>query len=322
MLLTMPRDLLEFDDVERKGSSAEAAGAHATEVRRVTRVGLATNIALSAIKLAGGIVGSSQAVVADAVHSISDCGTDIAILVGVRYWSKPPDEDHPYGHQRIETLVTVAIGLALAAVAMGLISDAITNFTTPRAGTPGTVALVAALISIAAKETLFHWTRAAGNRIRSSALIANAWHQRTDALSSIPAALAVVASWIDPKLAFLDSVGEMLVSLFILHAAWRIITPAVSQLTDKGANERDLQIIKQTALEVEGVREIHKVRTRYSGLGLQVDLHALVDGNLTVCHGHDISELIQERLVTTHPHVVDVIVHIEPFGYGSQSIIP
>ncbi len=310
----MPRDLLDFDNSERKGSSAEAAGAHATEVRRVTRVGLATNIVLSAIKLAGGIVGSSQAVVADAVHSISDCGTDIAILVGVRYWSKPPDADHPYGHQRIETLVTVAIGLVLATVAAGLISDAIATFSAPRASTPGTVALIAALVSIASKEILFRWTRTAGNRIRSSALTANAWHQRTDALSSIPAALAVVASWIDPKLAFLDSVGEMLVSLFILHAAWRIVTPGLSQLTDKGADARDLQIIKQTALEVEGVSEVHKVRTRFSGLGLQVDLHALVDGEITVRQGHDISELIQEKLFRTHPHVVDVIVHIEPFG--------
>ncbi len=283
-------------------------------------MGLATNVALSVIKLIGGIEGESQAVIADAVHSISDCGTDIAILVGIRYWSKPPDEDHPYGHQRIETLVTVAIGLVLATVAVGLIADAITTFSTPRAGTPGTAALIAALVSIAAKETLFRWTRVAGNRIRSSALIANAWHQRTDALSSIPAALAVVAFWIDPKLVFLDSVGEMLVSLFILHAAWRIVTLGVGQLTDKGADARDLQLVKQTALEVEGVREVHKVRTRYSGLGLQVDLHALVDGELTVCQGHDISELIQERLLSTHTHVVDVIVHVEPFGSGSRSI--
>ncbi len=308
----MPRDLLRLSKNEREEQRGASAQSHATVVRRVTGVGLVANLVLSAIKMAGGIWGSSQAVVADAVHSLSDCATDLVILFGVRYWSKPPDDDHPYGHQRIETLITISIGFFLAAVGFGLIYDAITSFTEPRQGTPGSIALVAAVISIAVKETLYRWTRAAGDRIRSSALVANAWHQRTDALSSIPAALAVCASFYDPHLAFLDSIGALLVSLFILHAAWRIVTPGVSQLTDKGADKKDIDSIERTSMEIEGVREVHKIRTRFSGLGLQVDLHVLVDGTLSVSQGHEISERVQTHLIEKHPHVVDVVVHIEP----------
>ncbi|MCP4680614.1 MAG: cation transporter [Deltaproteobacteria bacterium] len=308
----MPRDLLSLSKNERKEQRGASAQSHAAVVRRVTGVGLAANLVLSAIKMAGGIWGSSQAVVADAVHSLSDCATDLAILFGVRYWSKPPDDDHPYGHQRIETIITISIGFFLAAVGFGLIYNAVTSFSEPRRETPGLVALAAALISIAVKEVLYRWTRAAGDRIRSSALVANAWHQRTDVLSSIPAALAVCASFYDPRLVFLDSIGSLLVSLFILHAAWRIVTPGVDQLTDRGADKKDIESIERAAMSIEGVREVHRIRTRFSGLGLRVDLHVLVDGTLSVSKGHDISELVQACLIETHSHVVDVVVHIEP----------
>ncbi|MCP4605522.1 MAG: cation transporter [Proteobacteria bacterium] len=298
------------DQTDGKISPLES---HATEVRRVTRIGLAANLILSGLKLAGGILGSSQAVIADAVHSLSDCVTDLAILIGVRYWTRPPDSDHPYGHRRIETVVTVFIGLALAAVSFGLVYNAIISFNEPRSEVPGPAALVAALISIAVKEALYRWTRSAGERIKSSALVANAWHQRTDALSSIPAALAVAISWFDPSLIFFDGIGVLLVSLFILHAAWRIIVPGIDQLTDKGVGSEETDEIRNLALQVKNVRGVHKVRTRFAGLGLQVDLHVLVDGDLTVCQGHDIAGEVTSRLLENKSHVVDVIVHIEPY---------
>ncbi len=281
-------------------------------MRRVTRVGLVVNLLLSAVKLVGGIMGSSQAVVADAIHSLSDCLTDVVILVGVHYWTKPPDKDHPYGHRRIETLVTVFIGLTLASVAFGLIYGAIQSFREPSDSLPGPMALIAALISVAVKETLYRWTRKRGARIKSSALVANAWHQRTDALSSLPAAVAVVAIMINPELAFLDAVGALLVSLFILHAAWRIIMPGVGQLTDRGASPDEVEKIKRIVLTVGRVKNTHHIRTRSSGYGLQVDLHILVDGALSVRDGHRVAELVKARLIAEVPHIIDVVVHTEP----------
>jgi cation diffusion facilitator family transporter len=286
---------------------------HSLDVRRVTWIGLATNIVLSIFKMVGGVWGSSQAVIADAVHSLSDCGTDIVILIGVRYWSKPPDEDHPYGHQRIETVVSITIGLVLAGVAFGLIYYAIESFMNPRSTAPNLLALFPALLSMLVKELLYRWTKLWGKRIKSSALIANAWHHRSDALSSIPASIAVIACLIDPALVFVDGVGALLVSLFILHAAWRIVAPGIAELTDKGATYEDTEGIARIALKEEHVREAHKVRTRFSGFGLQVDLHVLVDGSLTVCKGHDIAEAVKKRLLAENQYIVDVVVHIEPY---------
>jgi cation diffusion facilitator family transporter len=288
-------------------------------VSRVTWVGLGANLLLAGIKLTAGLLGVSQAVVADAVHSLSDCVTDLAILIGVRYWSEPPDAEHPYGHRRIETLVTAFIGLALAAVAVGLAWDAINSLLVGDREAPRPIALGAAVVSIAVKEGLYHFTRAAGIRVRSSALKANAWHQRSDALSSIPAALAVGAALIDPSLAFLDSVGAIAVSLFILYAAWKIIGPALDQLIDRGASPETAEAITRIAMSVPGVREVHRVRTRHSGLGLHVDLHALVEDELTVQQAHDIATAVKDRLIDEGPQVLDVVVHVEPFREHSLS---
>jgi cation diffusion facilitator family transporter len=298
---------------ETKSSIPPAQREQARVVKRVTWIGLAANLALAGIKLAAGLLGNSQAVVADAVHSLSDCVTDLAILIGVRYWSQPPDAEHPYGHRRIETLVTVFIGLALAGVAIGLSWDAIDALIVGGHTAPGPIALGAAVLSIVIKEVLFHYTKAAGARVDSSALKANAWHHRSDALSSVPAALAVGGAMLDPALAFLDSVGAIAVSLFILLAAWKIVAPALDQLIDRGAPPEVAGEITRVAMSVPGVREVHKVRTRHSGLGLHVDLHALVEDELTVQQAHDIATEIKSRLLEHGPKVLDVVVHVEPF---------
>ena len=282
-------------------------------VKRVTWVGLAANLLLAGVKLAAGLLGGSQAVVADAVHSLSDCVTDLAILIGVRYWSRPPDAEHPYGHRRIETLVTAFVGLALAGVAVGLAWEAVDALIVGGHEAPGPIALGAAVLSIALKEVLYHWTKAAGVRVRSSALKANAWHHRSDALSSIPAALAVGAALIDPSLAFLDSVGAIAVAAFILFAAWKIVAPALDQLIDRGASPEVAAEIARIASTVPGVREVHGIRTRHSGLGLHVDLHALVEDELTVQQAHDIATAVKDRLIEQGPDVLDVVVHVEPF---------
>lgn len=283
------------------------------EVRRVTGAGIVANLFLSALKFVCGIVGSSQAIVADAVHSLSDTTTDAAILVGVSYWSAPADEGHPHGHRRVETFVTLLIGALLAGVAAALIYNAVTTLGEEHARPLGWIAFGAALVSIVSKEILYRWTVAVGKRIKSSAVMANAWHHRSDSLSSIPAALAVLGAKIHPAWAFLDHMGAVVVSIFIFQAAWQIARPALGELVDAGAPEQDRERIRAIAMETDGVRQVHAIRTRYVGSGLQVDLHVLVDSAITVRRGHEISGAVKHGLLAEGPDVVDVVVHVEPF---------
>jgi cation diffusion facilitator family transporter len=285
----------------------------ARAVRRVTWGALVTNMVITAAKFAAGILGSSQAVVADAVHGASDSVTDVAILIGVKYWSAPADEKHPHGHRRIETLMSAAIGFVLVIVAVGIVWHAIETLPEQHEKPPGWVAFAAAVVSILGKEALYQWTAAVGRRIKSPAVVANAWHHRSDGLSSIPAALAVLAArllgreWI-----FIDHVGAVVVSLFILRAAWRIVKPALGELVDVGASPKEMEEIREVAMRTEGVLEVHQVRTRYSGSSLQVDLHIRVDAEMSVREGHEISEAVRRRLMAEGPGVLDVVVHLEP----------
>ncbi|UCG17394.1 MAG: cation transporter [Phycisphaerales bacterium] len=289
------------------------------DVQRVTWAGLVANVLLAILKFVGGILGSSQAIVADAVHTLSDSSTDVAILIGVRYWSMPPDEEHPHGHRRIETVVTSVIALALLLVGAGLLYNALTTLRDPDADPPGWIAFAAAAVSIATKEALYQWTAAVGKRLRSSALTANAWHHRSDALSSVPAALAVGGAALSPNWVFLDHVGAVVVSLFILQAAWSIGRPALGQLIDTGAPKQDRERIRRIALATDGVKHVHALRTRYVGHGLQVDLHIHVDGGMSVRAGHDISRRVKRQLLNEGPDILDVVVHLEPVDDGGSS---
>jgi len=288
----------------------------ASNIRYVTIVGLVCNLALAVIKFAAGVVGSSQAVIADAVHSLSDLSTDLAVLIGVRFWSAPPDECHPHGHARIETAVTMGIGLALAAAGLLLGYNALAGLRYVPGRSPTAVALGAALLSLVAKEALYRWTIAAGRRIQSTAVIANAWHHRSDALSSIPVVLAVGVAMIRADLSFVDRVGAVLVSYLIIRASWTVIRPALGELVDRGASEEVRRRVELIARETPGVLDVHAVRTRYTGSRLSVDLHALVDPTITVREGHDIAEHLKERLLSHGPDVMDVVVHLEPFEAG------
>ena len=284
------------------------------EVTFITWIGMLANILLSVIKFAAGIIGHSQAVVADAVHSLSDLSTDIAVLVGVRFWTAPADESHPHGHRRIETLVTALIGAILALIGLGLGYRALATLRHPAGSPPTWIAFIAAVVCIASKEVLYRRTAAVGKRVRSSAVIANAWHHRSDALSSVPAALAVLGTQLFPEWSFLDHMGAVVVSLFILKAAWKITRPALGELVDEAAPERVRENIERVALATPGVKHVHALRTRYVGSALQVDLHVNVDRQITVHEGHEIAEQVQRHLLAEEPDVVDVVVHIEPYA--------
>lgn len=293
--------------------SLEAITERNRDVKKVTLWGMLANLLLAIFKMSAGSLACSQAVLADGVHSLSDLGTDIAVLVGMRFWSAPPDGDHPHGHGRIETLVTVGIGLALAAVAVGLGWEALGTVRNQEVAQPGWIAFWAAIISVITKEGLYHWTVRVARRTNSSALEGNAWHHRSDALSSLPAAAAVAVAAIWPEWSFVDRVGAIIVTLFILQAAWKITFPALQQLIDHGASEDQVRRIEEVAKATPGVMEVHAVRSRYLGQGLQVDLHVLVDPDLTVREGHAISEKVRLRLLELCRKVQDVVVHLEPY---------
>ena len=282
------------------------------QIRRITLIGLIANLLLSALKFLVGVLGSSQAVIADAVHSLSDMSTDFAVIFGVKFWSAPPDEDHPYGHKRMEALVATAIGGVLTLVAFGLARNALTSIQEEHFRQTGWVALAGPVISIIIKELLYRRTITIGTQAKSSAVIANAWHHRSDAFSSIPALLAVVASALNPAWGFVDHIGALIVSLFILKVSWDIITPALAELTDHGGSEKEKQDIKQIALGVEGVEAVHAIRSRKFGSQLHVDLHVLVDPEMTVRRGHNISTQVKYELLRKGPNILDVVVHLEP----------
>ncbi len=284
-------------------------------VRNITVFGLVVNLVISAIKFAIGVVASSQACVADAVHSLSDCITDIAVIVGVRFWTEGADARHPHGHRRIETLITLFIGIGLGVVAYMLGMKALHSIIEGGATQhPGWAVFVAAVISIVMKELLYQMTVRAGRRENSQALLANAWHHRSDALSSIPVAASVILAKVYPDIKYVDACTAILIALMLLKAAWDIAFPALCELSDEGASPEFIAKLTELANSVPGVREIKEIRTRREGSSYTLDLHILVDGNMSVEDGHriceDVGALIQRRM----PDVTDVISHMEPFA--------
>jgi cation diffusion facilitator family transporter len=284
----------------------------AQDIRKVTWVGLFVNLFLAGLKFTAGILGKSQALVADAIHSLTDLTTDAAVLAGSHYWDRPPDDTHPYGHKRLETLVTVFIGIMLAAAGIGIGWKAISTLHQKSMSPPGWIAFWAALVSIICKEVIYRWTARAGKRLKSAALAANAWHHRTDALSSLPVLIAVGGAKVFPSWSFLDRVGAVVVSIFIIHASIKIVWPALGELIDAGAPAEIRKKISEVAYQNDNVLQVHDIRTRYISTSIQVDLHIVVEGLLTVRQGHDIADDVRHRIIANIPEVLDVIVHVDP----------
>ncbi len=281
-------------------------------VQFVTVVGMILNLVLVFSKAAGGLVFYSQALFADAVHSMSDLVTDLAVIFGVKFWSAPPDRSHPYGHGRIETLVSAFIGIALAAVAVGLASDAIGTLRHGSEHRPAGFAFAIAAFSIISKEVLFRWTRRKAREVRSTAMEANAWHHRSDAISSIPAAVSIALAYFFPKLRFVDPVGAIVVSGFILYSAWTIVRPTLLELSEAGVSPEDQAKIYRMATSLPGVIGAHALRTRNAGSAIWADIHITVDPDMTVREGHDLSHQVRDLLVDSDLNIVDVVVHLEP----------
>ncbi len=299
-----------------RGPALDTVSQDVGRIRKITSAGLCLNVALMVFKFWAGIVGGSKAVTADAFHTLTDLSTDLAIIFGVKWWMSPPDKCHPYGHRRMEALVTLFVGGVLGAGGIWLAVDGILGLGETHQDGPGMIALVAAVTSMVAKEIMYHFTAREGRAARSRALLANAWHHRSDAISSIPAALAVGVSIVWPQLAFVDHVGELLVAVIIVRAAYRIGHRALVELTDGISSPKDAEKIKALAESISGVRNIHAVRGRRVGPGLYVDMHVRVDADMTVREGHDIAEAVKRKLQCEGPDVVDAVVHVEPHEEG------
>lgn len=284
----------------------------ATRIRQITWVGIWVNLVLSVVKIAAGFAGHSSAVLADGLESGMDIVTSFALLVCARFWIAPPDEDHPYGHRRIETLTTLGIAFVVAGVGVSIVLGSLSALHSGEHQHPNLIALSVAVISVVSKELLYRWSAREGGRIHSSAVVANAIHHRSDAISSIPVVLSVGFAQLLPGWTFLDAVGALVAGAFILKAAGAIGLPALREIADTGAGAKTREQIREIANGTEGVRSIHDLRTRYVGASLHVDLHLVVAPDITVLAGHRIGDAVMERIKSEIPDVIDVLVHLDP----------
>lgn len=280
--------------------------------RSVTLIGALVNSILILLKFFAGIFGNSQALIADAVHSVSDLFTDAVVLLGLRVGQKAPDEKHHFGHARIETLASGIVGLALIATALYLGIKASFNIHRHTEYHPTGLALIGAGVSIALKEALYHYTVFIGRRIKSQLVMANAWHHRTDSLSSVAVFLGVLGARMKPSWHILDSFAALLVSFFIVKVGLEIFRKALHEFADTAPHPEIISKIKQLALTVDGVIDMHNLRVRTSGGLYQMEIHIVVDGQLTVFEGHLIAKAVENCLVEDLDDLDSIIVHVDP----------
>ena len=280
--------------------------------RSVTLAGAALNGLLILLKFSAGIIGKSQALIADAVHSISDLVTDAVVLFGLRIGGKAPDEEHPFGHARIETLASAIVGLALIVTALVLGVKAAFDIYLHAEYFPTNIALMGAVVSIVTKEALYHYTVYTGRRIKSQLIVANAWHHRSDALSSVAVLLGVIGTRINPAWHMLDSFAAGLVSFFIVKVGLRILGNSLREFTDTAPKVDTLDSIRHCARNVEGVLDIHDLRVRTAGGLYQMEIHITVDGHIPVVDGHRIAKEVERCLSEEIERIDRVIVHVDP----------
>ena len=286
-------------------------------IYKVTIVGSIVNFLLLVFKFFAGIAGHSAAMLADAVHSLSDFITDIVVIVFVRIAGKPEDKGHDYGHGKYETLATAIIGLLLLCVGFGIFwNGASSIYTFLRGGqleSPGVVALVAALVSIVSKEILYQYTVIQGKKLNSQAVIANAWHHRSDALSSIGTAIGIGgAILLGDHWRVLDPVAAVVVSFFIMKVSVRLLIPCVDELLEKSLPEDVEKEIEQTVLSFPGVSQPHHLRTRRIGNYYAIELHVRMDGKITLEEAHSTATAIENKLKEMFGKGTNVGIHVEP----------
>jgi len=280
------------------------------QIKSITYLGLAVNIALSVVKIVIGLLAASLSLVADGIHSVSDVATDAAVLLGLRLGSKAPDQSHPYGHGRAETFSAGSIALVLIVVGGAMIYYATMAIARDELTVPRFAVLVAAVVSIAAKEWLYRVTQKVAIQSHSTALYANAWHHRSDALSSV----AVAIGFISLQFGFGhgDQVAAIAVGLMIIWVGVRVIGDSLRELTESAVDSDTIERIRDVINANASIRQWHKLRTRTVGREVFLDLHILVDPDLNVTAAHEITEGLERALDERITRPINITVHIEP----------
>ncbi len=294
------------------------SGEREKKIYRITFIGSIVNFMLLAFKFVAGVLGHSSAMIADAVHSLSDFITDVIVIVFVKIAGKPVDDDHAYGHGKYETLASVIVGIILGIVGVGLawngIEKTIGFFKGEPIESPTYLALAAAVISIVAKESLYRYTVSAGKDLNSPALVANAWHHRSDALTSVATLIGISgALLLGPHWSVLDPLAAVVVSGFIVKAAFSLMKPGIDELLEKSLPEDQIAEIASIIGSVPGVIAFHRLRTRRIGANIAIDTHVKMDGGISLRNAHEIASEIESLLKKKYGAATYIGIHMEPF---------
>ena len=303
---------MNFSDFEEESEDTEhSARERADAASRSTWVSVVVNLVLTAAQISVGILAKSQGLVADGLHSLSDLVADFIVLVASRQSRKDADEDHPYGHQRFETAASLALGGLLLAVGVGMLWSAVRKLEAPETvQAVHVVALYVALAALLAKELLFRYMLSVAKRVKSSMLVANAWHARSDAASSLVVSVGIVGNLAGYPI--LDPIAALIVSFMVIRMGWSFGWDALHDLMDRAVDDEEVQAIRRTLVETPGVHSVHDVRTRKMGDMILVDAHLEVDAAISVEAGHDIAVQARQRVLQRH-RVLNLMTHIDPW---------
>jgi cation diffusion facilitator family transporter len=280
-------------------------------VNKISKITIIVNIALSILKILAGVFGKSSALIADGMHSFSDILSTVVVMLGLKLSEKPADESHPYGHERIEPALTKILAVILLVTALMIFYCGLTTIIGGNYQIPGNITIIAALISIFTKEWMYKYTKKGAEQIESSALLADAWHHRSDAFSSVGTLIGVVGA----KLGYpiLDPIASIVISLFIAKMAFEIYFKALNQLLDMAADSKTIEEIKKIILSVDGVLEIDVLKTRIHSNKIYVDVEISVDKDLSLIEAHNISENVHSQIESKLKRVKHCMVHVNPY---------
>lgn len=281
------------------------------EIRNVTLIGSAIDLVLAILKLFFGWIGQSQALIADGIHSLSDLATDAMVIYAAKHANKDADECHPYGHGRFETVATVILGGTLILVGIGIAWDATLRLFEPELLlTPSWLALSIAALSVILKEAIYQYTSRVAKRLRSHMLQANAWHSRTDAISSIFVIIGIGGAMMG--LNYLDAIAAIIVAIMVSKVGWGLAWHSIQELTDAALDQEQVAAIEKCIINISSVRSLHMLRTRRMGGDALADVHIQVEPYLSVSEGHQIGEIVRGTLISQFDEISDVMVHIDP----------
>lgn len=279
---------------------------------RVSVITIIVNLALAVLKFAVGAASKSQALISDAVHSASDVVSTVAVIFGINLSAKSSDKKHPYGHERIECIFSVVLAMILFATGIGIgISAAETIVKSKEIEIPGKAALAAAVISIAVKEWMYHYTKRTAKKLSSSAMMADAWHHRSDALSSVGSFIGIGGAMLGVPV--LDPIASIVICIFIAKAAFDIFMDAVNRLIDSSCSDEEAESMKNVISAIDGVKKIDMLRTRRFGSRVYVDVEISEDASLNLVRAHAIAEVVHKKIEESFPDVKHCMVHVNPY---------